>query len=43
MLETLFQSIGLSAYKDAVVYGVLIIILLVLPAGIFGKNVKEKV
>ncbi|AQW21556.1 branched-chain amino acid ABC transporter permease [Lentilactobacillus curieae] len=43
ILETLFQSIGLSAYKDAVVYGVLIIILLVLPAGIFGKNVKEKV
>ncbi|GEP20025.1 branched-chain amino acid ABC transporter permease [Pediococcus argentinicus] len=43
MLETLFQSIGLSAYKDAVVYVVLIIILLILPAGIFGKNVKEKV
>ena len=43
ILETLFQSIGLSAYKDAVVYLVLIVILLFLPAGIFGKNAKEKV
>ncbi|MDU7209944.1 MAG: branched-chain amino acid ABC transporter permease, partial [Streptococcus sp.] len=29
--------------RDAIVYGVLIIILLVRPAGILGKNVKEKV
>lgn len=43
ILETFFQSIGLSAYKDAVVYFVLIVILLFLPAGIFGKNTKEKV
>ena len=43
ILETFFQSIGLSAYKDAVVYLVLIVILLFLPAGIFGKNAKEKV
>lgn len=43
MLETFVQAIGLSAYKDAAVYVVLIVILVVLPAGIFGKNVKEKV
>ena len=43
ILETFFQSIGLSAYKDAVVYLVLIVILLFLPAGIFCKNAKEKV
>ena len=43
LLETLVQSIGLSAYKDAVVYVVLIVILLIRPMGIFGKNVKEKV
>ncbi len=43
LLETLVQSVGLSAYKDAAVYFVLIVILLVLPAGIFGKNIKEKV
>lgn len=43
LLETLAVSIGLSSYRDAVVYAVLIIILLVRPAGILGKNVKEKV
>ncbi|NLR10762.1 MULTISPECIES: branched-chain amino acid ABC transporter permease [Lactobacillaceae] len=43
LLETGVQAIGLSAYKDAVVYFVLIVILLVLPAGIFGKKLKEKV
>ena len=42
-LETLAVTIGLSSYRDAVVYGILIVILLVRPAGILGKNVKEKV
>ena len=43
ILETATQAVGLSAYKDAAVYVVLIIILLVLPSGIFGKNKKDKV
>lgn len=43
LLETFSVSIGLASYKDAVVYAVLIIILLVRPAGILGKNLKEKV
>lgn len=43
LLETGVQAIGLSAYKDAAVYVVLILILIVLPAGLLGKNVKEKV
>lgn len=43
LLETITQALGFSAYKDAVVYAVLIIILLVKPAGILGKNIKEKV
>ncbi|MGF0070610.1 branched-chain amino acid ABC transporter permease [Streptococcus orisratti] len=43
LLETFSISIGVSSYKDAVVYAILIIILLVRPAGILGKNVKEKV
>lgn len=43
LLETLMQSIGFSAYKDAAVYAVLIIILLIKPAGILGKKIKEKV
>ena len=43
LLETRAVTIGLSSYRDAVVYGILIVILLVRPAGILGKNVKEKV
>ena len=43
LLETMAITIGLSSYRDAVVYGILIVILLVRPAGILGKNVKEKV
>ncbi|AUT05466.1 High-affinity branched-chain amino acid transport system permease protein BraD [Streptococcus parauberis] len=43
LLETFSTSIGLSSYRDAIVYAVLIIILLIRPAGLLGKNVKEKV
>ena len=43
ILETLSTAIGLSSYRDAIVYGVLIVILLLRPAGILAKNVKEKV
>lgn len=43
LIETFVMSIGYSAYRDAVVYGILILILLVRPAGLLGKNVKEKV
>ena len=43
ILESLVAGYGASSYTDAAVFGVLIIILLVRPAGIFGKNVKEKV
>ncbi|WP_050635815.1 branched-chain amino acid ABC transporter permease [Candidatus Stoquefichus sp. SB1] len=32
-----------SAFSDAVVFGILIFILLVKPAGLFGKNIREKV
>ena len=39
----LIPSPGVSAYKDAAVYLVLIAVLLVKPAGILGKNVGEKV
>ena len=43
MIETLATALGFSDYKDALVYAVLIIILLIRPAGILGKNLKEKV
>lgn len=43
LIETISTALGFSDYKDAFVYGVLIIILLIRPAGILGKNIKEKV
>lgn len=42
-LESLMQAIGFSAFKDAAVYVVLIIVLLFLPAGLFGNKQSEKV
>lgn len=42
-LESLMQTIGFSAFKDAAVYVVLIIVLLFLPAGLFGNKQPEKV
>jgi len=41
--ETLVSSIGLSLFKDGVVFAILILILIVKPAGLLGKNRKEKV
>ena len=43
LLETFATAVGLSDFRDAIVYAILIIILLVRPAGILGRNVKEKV
>ncbi|MDT2815586.1 branched-chain amino acid ABC transporter permease [Vagococcus carniphilus] len=43
IIETFVSALGFTAYRDAVVYGILIIVLLVRPAGLLGKNVKEKV
>nr|WP_231980605.1 branched-chain amino acid ABC transporter permease [Tessaracoccus coleopterorum] len=41
--ETLVSSIGLSLFKDGVVFAILILILIIKPAGLLGKNRKEKV
>ena len=43
ILETFSTAIGLSDFRDGIVYAILIVILLIRPAGILGKNVKEKV
>lgn len=43
LLETFGTALGLSDFRDAIVYAILIVILLIRPAGILGKNVKEKV
>ncbi len=42
-VETITVALGFSNFRDAIVYIVLILILLIRPAGILGKNVKEKV
>ena len=43
LLETMVSFFGYAPYRDGVVYFLLFIILIVLPAGLFGKNVREKV
>lgn len=43
LIETMVAGYGSTLYKDAVVYGILILILIVKPSGLLGKNVKEKV
>ena len=43
LLETMVSFFGYSPYRDGVVYFLLFIILILLPAGLFGKNVREKV
>lgn len=43
IIESLTKAYISSQLADAVVFGVLILVLLVKPSGIFGKNVREKV
>jgi len=43
LLETGVAASGFSLFRDAVVFAVLIIILIIKPAGLLGRNVKEKV
>lgn len=43
ILETMVSGYGSSLYRDAVAFGVLILILLIKPTGLFGKDTGEKV
>lgn len=43
IIETMVSGYWNSLLKDAIVYGILIVILLVRPAGLLGKNRTEKV
>ena len=43
LLEALVAAVGLSVWKDAVVFALLIVVLLVKPSGIMGHPVTEKV
>lgn len=42
-VETMTKAYISSNYADAVVFGILIVVLLIKPSGILGKNVGEKV
>ncbi|HJA28855.1 MAG TPA: branched-chain amino acid ABC transporter permease, partial [Candidatus Olsenella pullicola] len=41
--EVFVSAIGLSVWRDAVVFLLLIIVLIVRPTGIFGRTMSEKV
>lgn len=43
MVEVMVSGYGNSMYRDAVVFGILILVLIVKPAGLLGKNNREKV
>ncbi len=43
LVEVLVSGYGNSMYRDAVVFAILILILIVKPAGLLGKNTREKV
>lgn len=43
IVEVLVAGYGNSMYRDAVVFAILILILILKPAGLLGKNVGEKV
>lgn len=43
LIEAMVSGYGNSLYRDAVAFFVLIVILIIKPTGLFGKNVKEKV
>ncbi len=43
IIETFAKAFLSTQFSDAIVFGVLILILLVKPAGLLGKQVQEKV
>ncbi|MDN5277263.1 MAG: branched-chain amino acid transport system permease protein [Clostridiales bacterium] len=43
IIEVFVAGLGYSMYRDAVVFAILILILIVRPAGLLGKNTGEKV
>jgi branched-chain amino acid transport system permease protein len=43
MVEVMVAGYASSLFKDAVVFAILILILIVKPAGLLGRNVREKV
>ncbi len=43
IMETLVSGYGNSMYRDAFVFAILIVILILKPTGLLGKNMREKV
>jgi len=43
LIESLVSGIGFSTWRDAAAFLVLIIVLIVKPTGLLGKNIREKV
>lgn len=43
VVETIVSAIGYSLWRDAAAFVILILILILKPSGIFGKNAREKV
>lgn len=43
IIEVLVSGYGNSMYRDAVVFAILILVLILKPAGLLGKNTREKV
>ncbi|MBT3236541.1 MAG: branched-chain amino acid ABC transporter permease [Bdellovibrionales bacterium] len=43
IVENLVTGFWASNYRDAIAFGILIIILLIKPTGLMGKNIREKV
>jgi branched-chain amino acid transport system permease protein len=43
LTESLVSGLGASMWRDAVAFLILILVLIVKPTGLFGKNVREKV
>jgi branched-chain amino acid transport system permease protein len=43
MTETMVSAYGGSLYKDGVAFAILILVLLIKPNGLLGRNIKEKV
>ena len=43
VVETIVSAVGLSLWRDAAAFVILILILIFKPSGIFGKNAREKV
>lgn len=43
IIEVFVSGYGNSMYRDAVVFAILILVLIVKPTGLLGKNVREKV